>query len=96
MKMLLLLLLVALPISIRAHSRFGEKICHVRGKCNGGEMSVFTKTQGHIECIDVCNDAPGCNWTSFANGVCRGFKTCPSLDASCEDCVSSKKYENLK
>ena len=71
-----------------------NKICQY-SKCvhhTGYNNSHFQVDAGSSEeCHDSCQSFEGCGWFSYDAfpSLCFLFKDCPTLDESCESCVSS-------
>jgi hypothetical protein len=69
-----------------------EKVCSIKGNCIG--IRIQSEEMATAEdCLQLCNATRGCRWFSFYTLVpeCVLFKNCPSIDESCEDCVSGER-----
>jgi hypothetical protein len=45
------------------------------------------------ECLELCDATFSCRWFTFYSSYsdCVLFKSCPTIDASCEDCISGER-----
>jgi hypothetical protein len=69
-----------------------EKACSIQRSCNGIKMHS-EEMQTEKECLQVCDSTGGCPWFTFYTliPVCILFENCPSIDESCEDCISGER-----
>jgi hypothetical protein len=69
-----------------------EKVCSIQGSCNGIKMHS-EEMQTAKDCLQLCDATPGCRWFTFYTlvPVCVLFENCPSIDESCEDCISGER-----
>ena len=80
-------------------------ICWVSGQCEGGQVVHITNANNNEECWQACQDfdslmtsqnvkkALPCNWLTFnkEHGDCSLQYDCPTLDETCEDCVTAER-----
>jgi hypothetical protein len=69
-----------------------EKACSIQGSCNGIKMHS-EELQTEKECLQLCDSTRGCRWFTFYTlvPVCVLFENCPSINESCEDCISGER-----
>jgi hypothetical protein len=69
-----------------------EKACSVTGNCNG-KIIHSEEIQTAKDCLKLCDATRGCRWFTFYTlvPVCVLFENCPSIDESCEDCISGER-----
>ena len=69
-----------------------EPICWIDGACEGTAFSTVSIPSAK-ECYQACNSAPECRWFTFhgATSECDLFVICPTIDTSCEECISGER-----
>ncbi len=69
-----------------------EKLCLIQGNCNG-KIIHSEEIQTAKECLQLCDSTHGCRWFTFYTlvPVCVLFENCPTIDESCEDCISGER-----
>jgi hypothetical protein len=69
-----------------------EKACSIKGNCNG-KIIHSEEIQTEKSCLQLCDSTRGCRWFTFYTlvPVCVLFENCPSIDESCEDCISGER-----
>ncbi len=69
-----------------------EKVCSIQGSCNGIKMHS-EEMQTAKDCLQLCESTRGCRWSTFYTlvPVCVLFENCPSIDESCEYCISGER-----
>lgn len=69
-----------------------ELICNIPGSCSG-ILDHFEELPSAESCLKRCQSLSGCRWMTFVQDPpqCFLFKTCPELDESCENCISSER-----
>jgi hypothetical protein len=62
------------------------------GNCVGIDF-LTKKTPTAQDCLMLCNSTLGCRWFTYYQSVseCILFRNCPTVDESCEDCVSGER-----
>ncbi len=62
------------------------------GNCVGIDF-LTEKIPTAQDCLWLCNSTSGCRWFTFYQSVyeCILFRNCPTIDESCEDCVSGER-----
>ncbi len=58
---------------------------------NNFTLQLQVEASSSEDCHNLCHSYDGCGWFSYEPipSVCLLFKDCPTLDKSCEICVSS-------
>ena len=72
-----------------------EASCWVEGECKGNEIHV-SPSQTKEDCLAECQSTFGCKWFTFRTfkspqPVCFLFSDCPSIDETCETCISGER-----
>ncbi len=67
-------------------------ILFFQGNCVGIDF-LTEKIPTAQDCLQLCNSTSGCRWFTFYQSVseCILFRNCPTIDESCEDCVSGER-----
>jgi hypothetical protein len=69
-----------------------EPACSIQGNCIGIRIHA-EKSPSQEDCLQLCDSFLGCRWFSFypSGSECILFQNCPTIDESCEDCVSGER-----
>ena len=67
-------------------------VCNIQGSCSG-VLDRIENLPSLEDCLQVCQSSFGCRWVTYelASLECLLYKTCPSLDESCNYCISSER-----
>ena len=67
-------------------------VCNIHGHCSG-LLDHIEELPSLEDCLQLCQSSFGCRWVTheLASSQCLLYKTCPSLDESCNDCISSER-----
>jgi hypothetical protein len=69
-----------------------DPTCWVEGECEG-IVDYITGSPSAEDCLDLCSKTLGCRWFTFHGKAleCLLLKTCPTIDESCQDCISGER-----
>ena len=69
-----------------------DPVCNIHGHCSG-VLDHIEELPSLKDCLQLCQSSFGCRWVTheLASSQCLLYKTCPSLDESCNDCFTSER-----
>ena len=69
-----------------------DPVCFVEGECQG-IVDIIKTSASAEECLQLCDSTFGCRWFTFysTGSECILFKSCSTIDATCEACVSGER-----
>ena len=69
-----------------------EPACQVEGNCQGIALHS-EQTATDEDCLQLCDLTLGCRWFTFftSGSECVLLQNCPTIDESCEDCISGER-----
>ena len=69
-----------------------DPVCNIQGYCSG-VLDHFEELASLEDCLQLCQSSFGCRWVTYEAALsdCLLYKTCPSLDESCNNCLSSER-----